>query len=161
MDIQLNNNVFDQTGGGSKYTRAIAGLAAMMGHSSEQSLGLGSPGHRQARNAERTKNIALALASVHPIAASVGTLMLSQCKEWLPASKQRAGQKKPSPAPGVAAENMEITFRVVLSLMEREQITLARKALDALPVGQLTDPMIVRLRKMLAVPITKTSQKRE
>ena len=45
--------------------------------------------------------------------------------------------------------------------MEREQITLARKALDALPVGQLSDPMIMRLRKMLAVPVTKTSQKRD
>ena len=30
---------------------------------------------------------------------------------------------------------MEITYRVALSLMEREQITLARKALDSLPVG--------------------------
>ena len=162
MATELNNNdVFHQSSGGGKYTRAIPELAAMMGHSLDQSLGLGSPQHRQAQNGERTKNIALALASVHPIAASVGTLMLSQCKEWLPASKHRAGQKKPSPAPGVAAENMEITFRVALSLMEREQITLARKALDALPVGLLADPIIIRLRKMLAVPITKTSQKRD
>jgi hypothetical protein len=160
MDIQLKNNVFDQMAAGQDYTRQLAGLAAMMVHSSEQSFGLGWPGY-QTGNGERTKNIALALASVHPIAASVGTLMLSQCKEWLPASKQRAGQNKPSPAPGVAAENMEITFRVVLSLMEREQITLARKALDSLPVGQLSDPMIVRLRKMLAAPVTKTSQKRD
>ena len=56
---------------------------------------------------------------------------------------------------------MEITYRVVLSLMESEQVTLARKALDALPVGRLGDPMIVRLRKMLAVPVTKPSQKRD
>jgi hypothetical protein len=45
--------------------------------------------------------------------------------------------------------------------MEREQIILARKALDFLPVGQLSDPMIVRLRKMLGVPVTKISQKRD
>jgi hypothetical protein len=160
MDIQLNNNVFDQMAAGRDYTRQLAGLAARMVHSSEQSFGLGWSGY-QTGNGERTKNVALALASVHPTAASAGTLMLSQCKECLPASKQRAGQEKPSPAPGVAAENMEITYRVALSLMEREQITLARKALDSLPVGQLSDPMIVRLRKMLAVPVTKTSQKRD
>ena len=102
MDTQLNNNVFDQMAAGRDYTRQLAGLAASMVHSSEQSLGLDWPGY-QTENGERTKNVALALASVHAIAASAGTLMLSQCKEWLPASKQRAGQKKPSPAPGVAA----------------------------------------------------------
>jgi hypothetical protein len=45
--------------------------------------------------------------------------------------------------------------------MESEQITLARKALAALPVGQLGDPIIIRLRKMLALPVTKTSAKRD
>jgi hypothetical protein len=160
MDVQLNNNVFDQMAAGRDYARQLAGLAARMVHSSEQSFGLGWPGY-QTGNGERTKNLALALASVHPIAASAGTLMLSQCKEWLPASKQRAGQKEPSPGLDVAAKNIEITYRVALSLMESEQITLARKALAALPVGQLSDPIMTRLRNTLAVPVTKTSQKRD
>ena len=56
---------------------------------------------------------------------------------------------------------MEITYRVALSLMESEQVSLARKALAALPVGQLSDPMVVRLRNMLALPVTKTAQKRD
>jgi hypothetical protein len=160
MITQQNNNVFDQLAASRDYTRHMAELAARMVHSSEQSFGLGRPGY-QTGNGERPKNVALALASVHPTAASAGTLMVSQCKECWPASKQLAGQNNPSPAPGVAVENMEITYRVALSLMEREQITLARKALDSLPMGQLSDPMIVRLRKMLAVPVTKTSQKRD
>ena len=87
--------------------------------------------------------------------------MESQCKGLLPASKYLAGQKEPSSALSVVAQNMEITYRVALSLMESEQVSLARKALAALPVGQLSDPMVVRLRNMLAIPVTKTSQKRD
>ena len=64
MDIQLNNNVFDQLTAGGDYTRHMAGLAAMMGHSLEQSFGLGWPGHRQAENGERTKNVALTHSSI-------------------------------------------------------------------------------------------------
>lgn len=56
---------------------------------------------------------------------------------------------------------VQAIYRVVLSLMEREQISLARKTLDALPVGRLDDPMIARLRKLLAVPTTKTSHNRD
>jgi|SRR5215467_6893821 len=160
MDIQLNNNVFDQMAAGRDYTRQVGVLAARIAHDPHQSFGMSWAGY-QTGNGDRTKNVTLALASVHPIAASGGSFIESQCKEWLPASKQRAGQKKPSAAPGVAAENMEITYRVAVSLMESEQITLARKALTALPVGQLGDPMVVRLRNMLAIPITKTSQKRD
>ena len=85
----------------------------------------------------------------------------SQCKEFLPAGKGPVGQKEPSLSLGVAAKNIEIIYRVALSLMGSEQVTLARKALAALPLDRLGDPMIVRLRKMLAVPVTKTSQKRD
>jgi hypothetical protein len=161
MDVQLNNNVFDQLTASRDYPRQKAALAARMAHTSEQFFGLGWPRPCPDENGERTTKAALAPSLIHFVTKSVPTLMESQCKEWLPASKQRAGQKKPSPAIGLVAEHMEITYRVALSLMEREQITLARKVLDALPVGQLSDPMIVRLRKMLAVPVTKTSQKRD
>ena len=165
MDMQLNNNVFDQLTVDRDHTQQTAGLAAMMSHSSEQSFGLGWPGQCQAGNGERTKNAALAHSSIDLLVESAGTPMGSclafQCKAWPLAGKHRAEQKKPLPALGLVAEHIEITYRVALSLMEREQITLARKALDALPVGQLGDPIISRLRKMLAVPVTKTSEKRD
>jgi len=161
MTNQLNNNVFDQLTASSDYTRQTAALVAMMVHGSEQSFGLGWPGQRQAENGERKKNMSLTLASIRPATESGGSFIESQCKGWLPASKHRAGQKQILSAPGVATEIMEITYRVVLSLMGSEQVTLARKALAALPLDRLGDPMIVRLRKMLAVPVTKTSQKRD
>ena len=165
MDIQLNNNVFDQLTADRDYSRLAAGLAARMAHNPDQSFGLGWPGHCQAENGERTKNAALAHSSIDLVVESAGTPMGSclafQCKAWPPAGKHRAERKKPSPAPGLVTEHIEITYRVALSLMEREQITLARKTLDALPVGRLGDPIIIRLRKMLAVPVTKTSQKRD
>jgi hypothetical protein len=166
MTTQLNNSdVFHQLPGGGEYTRHIAGLAAMMGHGIDQSLGLGSPQHRQAENGERTKNAALTHSPIDltldlagPFIGDCGTFL---CKASSPAGKHRADQSPSSPATGLVAEHIEITYRVALSLMEREQITLARKALDALPVGQLGDPIITRLRKMLAVPVTKTSEKRD
>ena len=167
MAIQLNNDVFHQLTGGGKYTRHIAGLAAMMGHSLDQSLGLGSPQHRQAENGERTKNAALTHSPIDLTLELAGTLIgdcgAFQCKASPPAGKHRADQNPSSPALGGAAEHTHVatTYRVALSLMEREQIALARKTLDALSVGQLGDPMIMRLRKMLAVPVTKTSQKRD
>lgn len=171
MDMRLNNDVFDQLTTGHGHTRHTAGLAAMMAsHRSEQSFGLGWSGYRQAENGERTRNAALAHSSIQLVVKFAGTLMgsclpclPSQCKAWPPPGKYRADQKNPSPSPGGAAKHtsLEITYRVVLSLMEREQITLARKTLDALPVGQLGDPMIIILRKMLAVPVTKTSRKQD
>jgi hypothetical protein len=165
MATQVNNDVFDQLTAGRDYSRQAAGLAATRVHSSEQSFGLGWPEHCRAGNGERTKNAALAHSSVDLVVESAGTPIGSclafQCKDWPPAGKHRAEQKKPSPAPGGAAEHIEITYRVALSLMEREQITLARKVLDALPVGQLGDPMIIRLRKMLAVPVTKLSRRQD
>jgi hypothetical protein len=161
MTNQLNNNVFDQLAASRDYPRQKAVLAARIAHTLEQSFGLGWLEQCQAENGERTKNMTLTLASIRPATESRGSFIESQCKGWLPANKHRAGQKQISSAPVVAAEIMEITYRVVLSLMESEQITLARKALVALPVGRLDDPMIVRLRKMLAVPVTKTSEKRD
>ena len=161
MDTQLNNNVFDQLTASRDYTRQTAALAAMMLHGSEQSFGLGWMEKCHAENGERTKNVALARPFIHFAVETTATLMESQCKELLPASKHPAGQKEPSSALGVVAQNMEITYRVALSLMESEQVSLARKALAALPVGQLSDPMVVRLRNMLALPVTKTSQKRD
>jgi hypothetical protein len=163
MDM-LNNNVFNQLASDRDYSRQAAGLAATRVHSSEQSFGLGWPGHCQAENGERTKNAALAHSSIDLVVELAGTLMGSQCKAWphyMQAGKHRADQKNPSPAPGLVTEHIEITYRVALSLMEREQITLARKTLDALPVGRLGDPIIIRFRKMLTIPVTKTSQKRD
>jgi len=166
MDIQSNNNVFDQLTSGRNYARQPAGLAARMAQSPEQSVGLGWPRHYQAENGEQTKNVALALASIPLAVESPGTLvgswLASQLEEW-PAGKYRAERRKPLLPPNEAGQrtSIEIAYRVALSLMEREQIPLARKALDALPVGQLGDPIIVRLRKMLAVPVTKTSGKRD
>jgi hypothetical protein len=166
MDMHLNNNVFNQLTDDRDYSRQAAGLAASIAHNPDQSLGLGWPGHCQAENGERTKNAALAHSSIDLVVESAGTPMGSclafQCKAWPPpAGKHRAERKKPSPAPGLVTEHIEITYRVALSLMEREQVTLARKALDSLPVGQLSDPMIIRLRKMLAVPVTKISRKQD
>ena len=165
MDLQLNNNVFNQLTADRDYSRQAAGLAATKMHSLEQSFGLGWPGYCQAENRERTKNAALAHSSIDLVVESAGTPMGNclafQCKAWPLAGKHRAEPKKTSPALGLVAEHREITYRVALSLMEREQITLARKALDALPVGQLGDPIITRLLKMLAVPVTKTSEKRD
>jgi hypothetical protein len=161
MDVQLNNNVFDQLTAKPDYTRQKAALAARMAHTSEQSFGLAWPGPCLDETGERTRKAALARSFIHFVKESATTLTESRYKEWLPASKHPASQKEPSPALGVAAKNMEITYRVALSLMESEQITLARKALAALPVGQLSDPMIMRLRNMLALPVTKTSEKRD
>jgi len=161
MTNQLNNNVFDQLAVSRDYSRQKAVLAARIAHTLEQSFGLGWPGQHQAENGERTKNMTLTLASIRPAAESAGSFIESQCKGWLPANKHRAGQKQISSAPVVAAEIMEITYRVALSLMENEQVTLARKALAAVPVGRLSDPIIIRLRNMLAVPVTKSSQKRD
>ena len=161
MDTQLNNNVFDQLIASRDYTRQKAALAVRIAHPSEQSFGLGWPEPYPTEDGERTRKAALARSFIHFVTESAATLMESQCKELLPASKHPAGQKEPSSALGVVAQNMEITYRVALSLMESEQVSLARKALAALPVGQVSDPMVVRLRNMLAVPVTKTSQKRD
>jgi hypothetical protein len=162
MDIQFNNNVFDQLIHGRDYARKSAVLAARMEPSPEQSVGLDWPRHYQAENGERTKNATLALASISLAVESARSWLASQLNEW-PADKYRADQKKSLPPPSEVGErtSIEIAYRVALSLMEREQIPLARKVLDALPVGQLGDPIVVRLRKMLAVPVTKTSGKRD
>jgi hypothetical protein len=167
MGIRSNNDVFDQLAAGREYTRHIVGLAAMMGHSSQQSSGLGAPEPRQAENGARTKNAALTRSSRDLTLEFAGPLMESslafQRKALQPASKHRAEGKQYSPALGDAAEHISVatTYRVTLNLLEREQITLARKTLDALSIDQLSDPIIIRLRKMLAVPVTKTSQKRD
>src|SRR5262249_52026963 len=161
MDVQLNNNVFDQLTSSRDYIREKAALAARIANPSDQSFGLGWLGPCPDENGERTRKAALARSFIHFVKERAATFMESQTEKSLPASKHSLGQKEPLPARGVAAENMEITYRVALSLMESEQITLARKTLDSLPVSYLSDPMIVRLRKMLAVPITKTSQKRD
>jgi len=161
MDVQLNNNVFDQLTSSRDYIREKAALAARIAHSSDQSFGLGWPGPCPDENGERTRKAALARSFIHFVKEPAATFMESQCEKSLPASKHSVGQKEPPPAQGVAAENMEITYRVALSLMESEQITLARRALDSLPVGELGDSLIVRLRTMLAVPAAKTSQKRD
>jgi hypothetical protein len=167
MDMQLNNNVFNQLASDRDYLRQAAGLAATRVHSSEQSFGPGWPGQYQAENGERTKNAALAHLSIDLLVESAGTAVGSclvvECKAWPTGGKHRAEQKNLWPAPGGTAEHtsVEIAYRVALSLMESEQITLARKALAALPVGQLSDPMIMRLRKMLALPVAKTSEKRD
>jgi hypothetical protein len=161
MDTQLNHNVFDQLTIDRDRTRQTAALAARIAHPSEESFGLGWPRPSPAENGERARESALARSFIHFVKESAATFNESQCKESLPAGKGPAGQKEPSPSLGVAAKNIEIIYRVALSLMESEQITLARKALAALPVGQLSDPVVVRLRNMLAVPVTKTSQKRD
>jgi hypothetical protein len=161
MDTQLNNNVFDQLTASRDYTRQKAALAARIAHPSKQSFGLGWPGPCPTESGEGSRKAALARSFIHFVTESAATLMESQCKEWLPASKRHAGQKESSPGLSVAAKNIEITYRVALSLMESEQVSLARKALAALPVGQISDPMVVRLRNMLAVPVTKISRKRD
>ncbi|HXV78289.1 MAG TPA: hypothetical protein VEG60_00270 [Candidatus Binatia bacterium] len=165
MDIQFNNNVFEQVTPGRDYTRQPAGLPARVAPSPKQSVGLGWPRHYQAENGERTEDVLLALLS-NPLAVEsagtfVGNSLVFQCSKWPPASKYRADQKNPSPALGTTTERTEIMYRVILTLMEREQIPLARKALDALPVEQLGDPTIVRLRKILSAPVTKASGKRD
>lgn len=162
MAIQLNN-VFDQLTADRAHARQTAGLAAMMVHGSEQSFGLGWSRHRRAENGERTRNAALAHSSIDLVMESGANWLVFQCKalpSYVQSARRRVGQ---SPVPSDAQErtSLETTYRVVLSLMEREQISLARKTLDALPLGRLDDPMIFRLRKMLAVPTSKTSQKRD
>src|SRR5262249_820787 len=160
MDFQLNNNVFDQLPPSRDYIRQKAALAARIAHPSEESFGLGWPRPSPAENGERARKSALAGSFIHFVKESATTFNESQCKESLP-GKGPAGQKEASLSLGVAAKNIEIIYRVALSLMESEQITLARKALTALPVGQLSDPIIMRLRNTLPVPVTKTRQKRD
>ena len=137
MDMQLNDNVFDQLTADRDHTRQTAGLAAMIAHSSEQSFGLGWPGHCQAENGERTKtplstHLSIDLA-VDSAATAHGRLRSSSyARPRRRPVNIRAAKKPSSPAPGGVAEHtsIEIAYRVALSLMEREQITLARKALD-------------------------------
>jgi hypothetical protein len=159
--VQLNKNVFDQSTASRDYTRQKAVLAARIAHPSDQFFGLGWPGPCADENGERTRKATLARSFVHLVTKSAATLMESQCREYFPASKPPASEKEPLPGSGVAATNMEITYRIALNLMESEQIILVRKALTALPVGQLSDPIIMRLRNMLAIPVTKVSQKRD
>jgi hypothetical protein len=161
MDVQLNHNVFDQLPPSRDYTRQKAALAAKIAHPSEESFGLGWPRPSPAENGERARISALARSFIHFVKESAATFNESQCKESLSAGKGPAAEKEPSLSLGVAAKNIEIIYRVALSLMESEQITLARKALTALPVGQQSDPIIMRLRNTLAVPVTKTSHKRD
>lgn len=161
MNTQLNHNVFDQSTAARDRGQRVVGLATIIPNGFQQSFGLAWPEKSQAENGERTRIAALARLSIHFAVRSVATLMESQCKEWLPPGKHRASPKEFSPAPGVVVEDIEIAYRVALSLVEREQITLARKALDALPVRVLGDPTILRLRKTLAAPVTNTSEKRD
>ena len=160
MDVQLNHNVFDQLTASRDYIRQKAALAARIAHPSDQSFGRW-PGPCPDENGERTRKAALARSFINLVKEPAATLIESQCQEWLPATKWPVGHKEPSTPSGVEAQNIEMTYRVALSLMENEQITLARKALAAVPVGRLSDPIIMRLRNMLAVPVTKTSQKRD
>lgn len=49
----------------------------------------------------------------------------------------------------------------IRSLIEQEKITAARRMLDAAPPTFLNDPRIARLRKVLAPPTLRVSQKRD
>lgn len=61
---------------------------------------------------------------------------------------------------GEAGRNpADLACLVVRNLIEREQIAVARNLLEALPLGLVDDPSLARLRKTLALPVVKTSDK--
>ena len=158
-------HTFDQSA--ANRTRQAAELAATVARDLEQSIGLGWWEQFQARSGELTKAVAGLAHSIDVVMElSAGRYLAFACKasrSYGQEGRYHALPKNPSLLSGGAAEHasLEIAYRVVRSLMEREQIALARKTLDALPVGRLDDPMINTLCKMLAVPTTKTSQKRD
>ncbi|MGH7845164.1 MAG: hypothetical protein ACREQW_08350 [Candidatus Binatia bacterium] len=161
MAIQAHNT-FDQLTAASDHTRQV-GFAAMMARRSQQSVGLGWSTYRRAENGERTKSAALSHSSIDLVMKWGAHWLVFECKA-LPGCFQtstRRVDRGPFVTDAQERTRLETTYRVVRSLMEREQIALARKTLNALPVGCLDDPIIVRLRQMLAVPTTKTTQKRD
>jgi hypothetical protein len=156
-------NSFDQSPVDRDRARQSAALAAIMSHSSEPRVGLRWREHCRVGSGGPETAPAVAHSSIDFVMKLGGNWLVFECKA-LPSYVQTARRRMvQGVVPSDAHERtpLETTYRVVLSLMEREQITLARKALDALPLGRLDHPMIFRLRKMLAVPTTKTSQKRD
>jgi len=155
-------SVFEQSTSKRDLARQAAGLAAIKSYSSNQSVGVGLWDCRTGSG-----KTAAALAAAHShfdlVAKLADSWLLCECKAASPSHAQIALQQNPSAVLRGNGETalLAIVYRVVISLMEREQITLARKTLDALPVGRLDNPMIVRLRKTLAVPTIRTSQKQD
>lgn len=54
-----------------------------------------------------------------------------------------------------------LTYLVVRDLIEREQISTARRLLAGLPLEYLSDPLVLRLLKTLAQPVVKACQKQD
>ena len=57
--------------------------------------------------------------------------------------------------------SLQIVSRVVFQLIQNDQIGLARKVLNSLPVGYSNQAMIDKIRKILAPPTTKASSRRD
>jgi len=67
--------------------------------------------------------------------------------------------RPPEPAP---KERDAVPFMIaVQKLIEAEQLVAAREMLNAAPTHILTDPLVVRLRSILAPPVVKRVQKRD
>ena len=54
-----------------------------------------------------------------------------------------------------------LTYLVVRDLIERDKIGAARELLSGLPLDYLSDPLVLRLLKTLAPPISKQSKKQD
>ena len=75
-------------------------------------------------------------------------------------AEERAVVRAPreSPAPEAAVQPFVMAVR---ELIETEQISTARHMLDAAPAYVLGDPLVARLRSVLAPPVVKRLQKRD
>jgi hypothetical protein len=54
-----------------------------------------------------------------------------------------------------------LTYLVVRDLIERDKVSAARELLSGLPLEYLSDPLILRLLRILARPIVKKSDKQD
>lgn len=163
-------DAFNQSTMNRDQARRASVLAMLLQHDLVQPVALGRQEYYARVRCEPTKPVLFSKPSLDIMALSPdleGSYLACYEAETLPSPHQvdmsRLFQKTSSPICHKKFEQIPVQaiYRVVLSLVEREQITLARKTLDALPVGRLDDPTIARLRKTLAVPTTKTSHKRD
>lgn len=160
--MATQNLSFEQSSTERDLALQVAALAAMKSYSSSQSVGVSLWGCRPGGG-----KTAAAIAAGYPqfdlVAKLADSWLLCERKAASPSRAKIPPQQNRS---DVLRDNGEATVlaivcRVAISLIEREQINLARKILDALSVGRLENPMIVQLRKTLAVPTTRTSQKQD
>lgn len=150
---------FDQSNSGREQAGRASALASLQRHDLMQSISLnrqlscqhvGNEPTKYGRASAPTRNLLWVAPGIEQ-ASAVNIQDKTSSVQISPAQMQAELEEIP----------VQAIYRVVRSLMEREQVFLARKILDALPLGRLADPAIARLRNLIAAPMTRASQKRD